>query len=70
MMKLLNEATSVGATNLAFLPCEAFRAAIDHDEPFCAGCGHLADDHPAGASVTPLRRRAAERHPARRRKAS
>jgi hypothetical protein len=72
MMKLLSEATTVGATSLAFEPCEAFRAAIEHDEPFCAGCGHLADDHPSGsASVTPLRRRAAQNHPAgRRRKAS
>jgi hypothetical protein len=40
-----------------FEACEAFRVAIDHDEPVCASCGHLADDHGRpgrGAPVTRL----------------
>jgi len=41
---------------VAFEVCEAFRAPVDHDEPVCAGCGHLADDHDrAEATVTALR---------------
>jgi hypothetical protein len=44
--------------SVAFEVCEAFRAPVEHDEPICAGCGHLADDHErAAATVTPLRRR-------------
>ena len=47
---------------VAFEVCEAFRAPVDHDEPVCAGCGHLADDHDrAGATVTPLRKRPVRR---------
>jgi hypothetical protein len=38
MMNLLSESVS-------FEVCESFRAAIDNDEPVCAGCGHLAQDH-------------------------
>ncbi len=47
-----------------FEVCEAFRSAIGNDEPFCAACGHLADDHePPDAQVVrlpvrPARRRA------------
>ncbi|MDQ1468047.1 MAG: hypothetical protein QOH10_2462, partial [Actinomycetota bacterium] len=55
--------------------CEAFRAPIEHDEPICASCGHLADDHDQMAShaaVTRLPRRAglSVRRPAPARKAS
>jgi hypothetical protein len=39
-----------------FEACDAFRAPVEHDEPVCAACGHLADDH-VTASVTHLRRR-------------
>ena len=49
--------------------CVSFRAAIEHDEPVCAGCGHLADDHDAvlAAEVTTLRsRRPAVSRPARK----
>jgi hypothetical protein len=62
-------------TNLMDFPvdfevCEAFRVAIEHDEPICASCGHLADDHDAAepASVTPLRSRrpAGQRQPVRK----
>ena len=43
---------------IAFEVCEAYRVNFDHDEPVCASCGHLADDHErAEAQVTPLRRR-------------
>lgn len=28
-----------------FEVCEAFRMTIEHDEPFCASCRHIADDH-------------------------
>jgi hypothetical protein len=41
-----------------FEACESFRSAIDHDEPECAYCGHLADDHEQpDARVTRLPRR-------------
>jgi hypothetical protein len=44
--------------SLLFEPCEAYRAPLDHDEPLCASCGHLADDHDrAEAQVTELPRR-------------
>ncbi|HEX4491584.1 MAG TPA: hypothetical protein VH914_10295 [Acidimicrobiia bacterium] len=44
-------------THLAggFEPCPSYRAPIEHDEPVCAGCGHLADDHAGpGARVLAL----------------
>jgi hypothetical protein len=47
---------SIEYRSVAFEVCEAFRAPVDHDEPVCAGCGHLADDHEPGATVTELRR--------------
>ena len=31
--------------SVAYEVCGAFRSAIEHDEPFCSACGHLADDH-------------------------
>jgi hypothetical protein len=41
-----------------FEACESFRSAIANDEPECAYCGHLAEDHDqAAARVTRLRRR-------------
>ena len=41
--------------NVAFEVCETFRTAIEHDEPVCASCGHLADDHAAaGAQIVRL----------------
>ena len=51
-----------------FEVCEAFRSAIEHDEPVCASCGHLADDHRSpGARVVRLPLRPAHRPvPARR----
>jgi hypothetical protein len=61
---------SVTFESVAFEPCEAFRAPVEHDEPVCAGCGHLADDHETRASVTQLRRRRPVRQPAGVRKAS
>jgi len=60
-------------SNLAagnFEVCDAFRAAIEHDEPLCAACGHLADDHDTGAPVTRLPHRRAIRSSAPVRKAS
>jgi hypothetical protein len=60
----------VAFESVAFEVCEAFRAPVEHDEPVCAGCGHLADDHETGASVTQLRRRRPVRQPAAVRKAS
>ena len=33
-----------------FEVCAAYRAALEHDEPVCASCGHLADDHAAPAA--------------------
>jgi hypothetical protein len=61
---------SVAFESVAFEPCEAFRAPVEHDEPVCAGCGHLADDHAPGATVTAIRRRRPVRQPAGVRKAS
>jgi hypothetical protein len=55
--------------SVAFEVCEAFRAAIEHDEPVCASCGHLADDHPRAGTVTRLPRRPI-RHTTPARKAS
>jgi hypothetical protein len=52
--------------------CEAYRVALDHDEPLCASCGHLADDHDdhrsarRGGSVTRLPRRRRVAVPARK----
>jgi hypothetical protein len=41
-----------------FEACESFRSAIGNDEPECAYCGHLADDHEQpDARVTRLPRR-------------
>jgi hypothetical protein len=61
---------SVAFQGVAFQPCEAFRAPLEHDEPVCAGCGHLAEDHEHGATVTQLRRRTARRASTPARKAS
>jgi hypothetical protein len=56
--------------SLLFEACEAYRAPIEHDEPVCASCGHLADDHDrAEGPVTRLRTRR-PRHSAPVRKAS
>jgi hypothetical protein len=46
------------AAGVDFEACETFRAALEHDEPVCASCGYLADDHdrPA-AAVTRLPQR-------------
>jgi hypothetical protein len=52
---------SVAFQSVAFEACEAFRVPVDHDEPVCAGCGHLAEDHDAGATVTELRHRPVRR---------
>ena len=51
-----------------FEVCEAFRSAIEHDEPVCASCRHLADDHGSPeAQVVRLPLRPARRPaPARR----
>jgi hypothetical protein len=47
---------------LSFEVCEAYRVALEHDEPMCASCGHLADDHErAEAQVTRLPRRSVRR---------
>jgi hypothetical protein len=54
--------TNLTFQSVAFEVCEAFRAPLDHDEPVCAGCGHLADDHEhTAATVTPLRTRQVRR---------
>jgi hypothetical protein len=52
----------------SFEACDAFRAPVEHDEPVCAGCGHLADDHApeSVAPVTRLRRRPRAAVPARK----
>jgi hypothetical protein len=69
MMNLTCEGTDLGAVD--FEACEAFRVAIEHDEPVCASCGHLADDHGrAAGTVARLRRRGPVRRPAPARKAS
>src|SRR5258706_3376194 len=49
--------TNLISSQVAFEVCEAFRTALEHDEPVCASCGHLADDHAPSATVTPLRAR-------------
>jgi hypothetical protein len=50
--------TNLTFQSVSFEVCEAFRAPLEHDEPVCAGCGHLADDHDrVEATVTPLRKR-------------
>jgi hypothetical protein len=60
----------LGSDGIAFEVCDAYRVAFEHDEPVCASCGHLVDDHgSAEAQVTPLRRRSVRR-PAPQRKAS
>jgi hypothetical protein len=61
---------SVAFESVAFQVCEAFRAPLEHDEPVCAGCGHLVDDHEPGATVTQLRRRPIRRAATPARKAS
>ena len=54
-----------------FEVCEAFRSAMEHDEPFCSTCGHLADDHePPDAQVVQLPVRPARRRAIPTRKAS
>jgi hypothetical protein len=55
---------------VSFEVCEAFRASIEHDEPVCAFCGHLADDHAPTATVTALRTRRPVRRSVPARKAS
>jgi hypothetical protein len=68
MINLMFE--GLGSEGIAFEVCEAYRGALEHDEPVCASCGHLADDHDRiEARVTPLRRRSVRR-PAPQRKAS
>lgn len=50
-------------------PCPAYRVAMEHDEPVCGACGHLADDHERGATVlvmTDRRRARSTALPARR----
>lgn len=42
MMNLMSESQLPSVT---FEVCEAFRSSIEHDEPVCAACGHLAQDH-------------------------
>ena len=63
MMNLLNQSVD-------FEVCEAFRGSIEHDEPICAECGHLADDHERTAGVTHLPRHRAAARPVPVRKAS
>ena len=54
-----------------FEVCEAFRSAIEQDEPFCSACGHLVDDHePPDAQVVRLPVRPVRRRAAQARKAS
>jgi hypothetical protein len=48
---------SIESHSVAFEVCETFRAPLEHDEPVCAACGHLADDHEHSATVTELPRR-------------
>jgi hypothetical protein len=70
MLNLMSE--GLMSEGVAFEVCEAFRPAIEHDEPVCASCGHLADDHGQprrGAAITRLPRRPVRR-PAPVRKAS
>ena len=52
MMNLVSEPVTHRVVGLSvdFELCEAFRAPIEHDEPICASCGHLADDHEQMAS--------------------
>lgn len=48
MMNLMSESQleSLSETQcVTFEVCEAFRSSIEHDEPVCAACGHLAEDH-------------------------
>jgi hypothetical protein len=60
MMNLMFD--GLQSEGIAFEVCEAYRVAIEHDEPVCASCGHLADDHErAEAQVTRLPRRSARR---------
>jgi hypothetical protein len=47
-----------------FEPCGSYRAPIEHDEPVCGGCGHLADDHGVSATVIALVVRRPRRAPA------
>ena len=44
MTKLMNQ-------RVDFEVCDGYRSPIEHDEPVCASCGYLADDHGADASV-------------------
>jgi hypothetical protein len=59
----MNHLVTTGAMAGAFEPCPAYRAPIEHDEPVCADCGHLADDHGDGrfATIVPIATR--RRHP-------
>jgi hypothetical protein len=74
MMNLLSNPVTTGLEivadlGVAFEVCEAFRTPIGNDEPFCASCGHLADDHERddAAQVTRLGRLPAPRRaPARK----
>jgi hypothetical protein len=52
----------------AFEACGDYRAPIEHDEPVCSACGHLADDHRVTAPVFALADRRSPRvaRPARR----
>ena len=43
--------TNLMYDRVAFEPCAMFSPAVEHDEPICEGCGHLADDHAVGADV-------------------
>ena len=61
--------SGIVAGSVAFEICESYRVDLELDEPICAGCGHLADDHGAEArpaEVRPLRRRPSVRPPARK----
>jgi len=62
--------TNLMSNQVAFEVCEGFRSSLEHDEPVCAACGHLADDHAPSATVTTLRTRRPVRRAAPVRKAS
>ena len=65
MMNLMFD--GLESEGIAFEVCEAYRVAFEHDEPVCASCGHLADDHErAEAQVTRLPGRSPPPRPVRK----